>query len=650
MATASIGPRGPLALDPSKFVVSGNTVHYTPGYGQGNDIAIPLSYFTSGQYQQDLAQYGQAEGPGFIFAPGSTYRPGQSAAPDPNQGIDPALYAQNDQGQVIGWSNAEQSRRNSIDNAYNAMLSGSNSTTSFDTPGQPPQQLGSDVFGGLAQSGLWMPPGSDASGTAQPVQARIDPNTGNIIVTDPRGGNGNEPIYTYSPTGQFISQTMGEKSMSPLMGVASVGLAALGFGALAAGAGGAAGAAGAGTGGGAGGAAAAAGAGSSDAAIAAAGAGAGGLGAGAGAGAGAGITGADMAAGAGLGSGAAGASFGGLGTGAAGGGFGIGTLGDLGIGGASTFGSAGVGGLAGAGAALDAAGAGGAAGAAGAGGAGDTLQGVPPPANPNVGGLGSLGSLGNLGNLATAAGGLLGAQGTQTSTTADKTLPAFLQGPVINDLIPRTQGLLASQMPQAQQAGQQMMTAGTSLLNQPVSGNGVDQVKLNAPTTNTNPYLGGMADDIGRRTQQLLGTSLNGIAGNSVGTGGLGGARQGVAQGSAIKGAADSLQGNLANLYGTQYSNDQNRALTQYGMDQGFYTNQRSQDLTQAGIGAGLLGQGLSTQWLPIQGAAGAYSPFTGFGTSTTTANSGGGLSGAVGGALGAAQLAKNLGLFNSAV
>src|SRR5689334_12418379 len=100
----------------------------------------------------------------------------------------------------------------------------------------------------------------------------------------------------------------------------------------------------------------------------------------------------------------------------------------------------------------------------------------------------------------------------------------------------------------------------------------------------SNPWGSAMGDDIQRRTQQMLDQSLSGIRGNFVGTGGLGGSRQGIAQGQAIQGAADSLQGNLGNLYGGMWNNDQNRQLSQYGMDQNFYTQQRGQDQSQVGL------------------------------------------------------------------
>jgi hypothetical protein len=69
-----------------------------------------------------------------------------------------------------------------------------------------------------------------------------------------------------------------------------------------------------------------------------------------------------------------------------------------------------------------------------------------------------------------------------------------------------------------------------------------------------NPYLDSMANDIQRRSGQDLGFGLSDIRGNAVGVGGLGGSRQGVAEGLAISRSNDNLQGNLANLYGTDYT------------------------------------------------------------------------------------------------
>lgn len=292
------------------------------------------------------------------------------------------------------------------------------------------------------------------------------------------------------------------------------------------------------------------------------------------------------------------------------------------------------------------------AGAAGAGGIGG--GGTPPPANPynpasylnptNLANVATSGGLsGLLGPAATVAGALGGAQGQQQSQSTTRELPAFLQGPV-GDLTTRAQGLLGAQQPQAQAAGQQMMMAGQGLLSAPIAGNGVGQITLQNPTTAQNPYLSSLADDMQRRTQELLAQNNLDIQGQFAGGPGLGGSRQGIAQGVAAGKAADYLSGNLASLYGNAWNSDANRALQKYGQDQGFYTSQRGQDLTGAGIGGGLLSDGLNAQWSPMLNASRTFSPFTGFGNTTNSSESGGGWQGALGGALSGAAMGRQMG------
>jgi hypothetical protein len=158
-----------------------------------------------------------------------------------------------------------------------------------------------------------------------------------------------------------------------------------------------------------------------------------------------------------------------------------------------------------------------------------------------------------------------------------------------------------------------------------------------------NPYLSSMADEIGRRTQLGLTDSFNQIRGDAVGTGGLGGSRQGVAQGVATGRAMDSLQGNLAGLFGGQYNADANRGLQQYQGDQQFYNSGRALDQSGAALGANIYNMGVQGGYTPLNQANGIYSQYTGFGTNNGTSSQGGGAMGAVGGALGAAQLYSNL-------
>jgi hypothetical protein len=160
-----------------------------------------------------------------------------------------------------------------------------------------------------------------------------------------------------------------------------------------------------------------------------------------------------------------------------------------------------------------------------------------------------------------------------------------------------------------------------------------------------NPWLSATADEIGRRTQQGLGQAFNSIRSNAVGNGTLGGSRQGVAQGVATRGAMDSLQGNLAGLFGNDWTQSQNRDLSRYGLDQNFWTAQRGQDLTQLGLGANIYDMGVRGGWNPLQNASSIFNTTAGNNvTSTSGGTQGGGWQGLLGGALAGGSLASQAG------
>lgn len=104
---------------------------------------------------------------------------------------------------------------------------------------------------------------------------------------------------------------------------------------------------------------------------------------------------------------------------------------------------------------------------------------------PTFGGVGA-GAAGAAGSLlsgigdkalgigATVLGGALGSQGTPDQTQEKKMDPRMDQF-VYGELMPKVQGLLTSQMPLAQQAGDQMRMVGTGLLNQPIAPNGFER-------------------------------------------------------------------------------------------------------------------------------------------------------------------------------
>jgi hypothetical protein len=236
-----------------------------------------------------------------------------------------------------------------------------------------------------------------------------------------------------------------------------------------------------------------------------------------------------------------------------------------------------------------------------------------------VGGSGGSGMLGSLGNIIKGGGGMSdylglgstilgalgGAQGQEASTSSTRSMDPRMDALFYGNIAPKATGLLGQQMPGAASAGQALMNKGRGLLGQ------------TAPTTATNPYLDDIADDLQRRTQEMLGANNLSI---------LGGSRQGVAQGIAAGRAADSLQGQIAGLYGNAYEGDQNRLR---------------QDWT---LGSGMMNQGVNLPFQPLQNTASIFSPFTGFGTTTNNASSGGGAMGAIGGALAGASMGRQMG------
>ncbi len=226
-----------------------------------------------------------------------------------------------------------------------------------------------------------------------------------------------------------------------------------------------------------------------------------------------------------------------------------------------------------------------------------------------------------------------------------------------------------------------------------------------APTLNTSytpsPYLQGQIGRIGDQISDQFNTQiLPGIRSNAQMSVTFGGAKHGVAEGIAAGRAADAFNNASMNLLGTDYTNALNRQLQQYGMDQGyglgvgnlalgnlqsnrgydlglrgqdlqrygmdqnyslglgglnlqnqgqqlgFFTNQRGQDLQQLGLGANIYNMGTMGPWNTLGAANSLYAPWSGYGTSTTNAQSGGGWGGALGGLMAGGSFANNMGWF----
>lgn len=124
-----------------------------------------------------------------------------------------------------------------------------------------------------------------------------------------------------------------------------------------------------------------------------------------------------------------------------------------------------------------------------------------------------------------------------------------------------------------------------------------------------NPYLADQASAItNQANQNLMNYQLPAINSGAIAAGGFGGSRQGVAQGLAIGQTNQGITNSLANLYGSAYESDQNRA-TQQAMQQAALQSQQQiasmQDATQRyGLGnsynLGMAGIGLQDKSLDI--------------------------------------------------
>lgn len=183
--------------------------------------------------------------------------------------------------------------------------------------------------------------------------------------------------------------------------------------------------------------------------------------------------------------------------------------------------------------------------------------------------------------------------------------------------------------------------------------------KLGAYTQN--PYLAQMGAGLQKQfNDNLTMNTLPAIRGGAMAAGGVGGSRQGIAEGLATGQSNTGAANAITNLYGQDYGAQMGRNLQKYGMDQqydlgksqiglgyfngtnqynlgmgqlslgnqnsmqNFYTNQRGQDMDALRLGASLYGLGDQGEWSSLKDASSLYAPYTGYGN-TTTSSSGGG-------------------------
>jgi hypothetical protein len=156
-------------------------------------------------------------------------------------------------------------------------------------------------------------------------------------------------------------------------------------------------------------------------------------------------------------------------------------------------------------------------------------------------------------------------------------------------------------------------TAGSNpLYGQMMSGQGTVMDTLTGlQNPQGNPYMQQMGQyGLDQMNKNFENAILPAINTNAVFSGGLGGSRQGIAQGQAADALLNEQANFLNNFYGSQYQNDMNRALgaasTMGGLQLGAGQGQGQIDqniLNTLGLG----GQMLQNQMAPAQGAFNAY-------------------------------------------
>lgn len=193
-----------------------------------------------------------------------------------------------------------------------------------------------------------------------------------------------------------------------------------------------------------------------------------------------------------------------------------------------------------------------------------------------------------------------------------------------------------------------------------------------------NPYLTQAQQAITSQvTDNLNRNILPGLSSAAMASGNFGGSRQGVVEANALNDANRQIANGMANLSFNAFESDANRGLQQQSLnnsynlglgnlalgntqaDNSFYTSQRGQDLQSTALGAQLMNQGnanylnagtgvanlgtsaQSAPWQVVGNYTNSVSPFTGFGSTTTSSQNSNPWASALGGAMLGGQVGK---------
>jgi hypothetical protein len=163
-------------------------------------------------------------------------------------------------------------------------------------------------------------------------------------------------------------------------------------------------------------------------------------------------------------------------------------------------------------------------------------------------------------------------------------------------------------------------------------------------STGANPYLTDITNSLDATRKFALEGDLGRIRGSSNMAGQTGSLKQGALEGTAIGLSNQGYSGAVANLLGTDWTNQQNRNLQDDAQRNSFNLGNRQLDQSGARLGADLFTGGMNGEWSPLNNANSIYGNYTGYGTTTNNQSSGGGWQGALGGILGAGNFANQMG------
>ena len=148
----------------------------------------------------------------------------------------------------------------------------------------------------------------------------------------------------------------------------------------------------------------------------------------------------------------------------------------------------------------------------------------------------------------------------------------------------------------------------TGVAQSPAGSPQMENLGLGPGQQSQNPYLNQQAQGItSQMNDNWTRNQLPSIRSGAMAAGGFGGSRQGVVEANGLNDMNRSLGQNLTNLYGTDWTNQQNRNLQKQGLDNSYDLGLRSNDLGYANLDAGIANSNFNNQLSAANFGLGVY-------------------------------------------